>query len=191
MGSMRIRWLVGSCLIVLLIVSTPSSAGAEPVADITVTPSVGLVDGQTVTVEGSGFASSGSLTVGLCPADVLSDIGSAASRCGATTAFPVPVDTAGQFVTELQVFRSQPVFLGVGTLDCVAAPDACVVLALEVIGAPPAPEVITATEPVTFRPESRPDCKRGRWRNFTDDRGRLFGNQGECLRFLALSDDSH
>jgi hypothetical protein len=190
MGRIRVRWLVGPCLVLLVIASTPSSAGAEPAADISVTPSVGLVDGQTVTVEGSGFAPAGSLTVGLCPADVLSDIGSAANRCGAAVAFPVPVDTAGRFVTEIQVFRSQPVFLGDGTLDCVAAPDACVVIGLEVVGAPPAPEVIRAIEPVTFRPESRSDCKQGRWRNFTDDRGRLFRNQGQCLRFLAASDDS-
>ncbi len=185
MGWNGARWLVGPCLVFLLVVSTPWSAGAEQAADITVTPSVGLVDGQTVTVEGSGFEPAGSLTVGLCPADVLTDIGSAANRCGAAAAFPVPVDTAGQFVTQIQVFRSQPVFVGDGTLDCVGGPNACVVLGLEVVGAPPAPEVITATEPITFRPESRSDCKRGRWRNFTDDRGRLFRNQGQCLRFIA------
>jgi hypothetical protein len=177
--------------VLFLVVAVPAPAGAEQPAGIAVRPSVGLVDGQTVTVEGSGFGPGGSLTVGLCPADVLTDVSAAASRCGAAVAFPVPVDASGRFEIQIQVFRSQPVFVGDGTLDCVGAPAACVVLGLEVVGAPPDPEVFAAIEPVTFRPESRADCKRGRWRNFTDDQGRPFRNQGRCIRFVTAEGHGH
>jgi hypothetical protein len=33
-------------------------------------------------------------------------------------------------------------------------------------------------------PSIKDDCKDGRWRNFTDDEGEPFGNQGLCGRFV-------
>ena len=185
----RARWLVGVSLGVLIVMLAPGPAGAQEAASITVTPSAGLSDGQTVTVEGAGFAPNtatfGSLTVGLCPADILTDVTQAPFRCGAAVAFPVPVDDSGEFVAQLQVFRSQPTLAGDDTLSCAVAPADCVVIALEVTGSPPDFELIVATAPISFRPETRADCMGGGWRNFTDDRGRPFRNQGGCVRFVA------
>jgi hypothetical protein len=176
---------VASSILVLL--AAPASAQEAP--SITVTPSTGLRDGQTVTVDGTGFSPNattfGSLTVGLCPADIVDDVTQASLRCGATVAFPVPVDDNGVFQAQLQVFRNQPTLPGDGTLRCTDAPHACVVLALEVTGTPPDFGLVTDTAPVTFRPETKADCKHGGWRNLTDDRGRPFRNQGRCIRFVT------
>lgn len=36
-------------------------------------------------------------------------------------------------------------------------------------------------------PQSRADCKRGGWQDFTDDVGTPFRNQGECVSYVATS----
>jgi len=185
-------WRLVGALLGWSIVALPAApAGGQEAPSITVTPSTGLMDGQTVTVKGTGFAPNttafGSLSVGLCPVDIIDDVAQAPFRCGAAGAFPVPVDDAGRFQTQFQVFRTQPTFVGDGTLRCTDAPHACVVLALEVTGSPPNFELFVATAPVTFRPQTRADCKRGGWRNFTDDNGRPFHNQGQCTRFVIAT----
>ena len=189
MASNLVRRLVAASLGLLIAMAATEPAGAQDVATITVVPSVGLTDGQTVTVEGTGFAPNtttfGSLTVGLCPSDVLTDLALAPYRCGAVAAFPVAVDDSGAFVTQLQVFRSQPTSVGDGTLICADAPSGCVVLAVEVTGSLPDVEVIAATAPITFRPETKADCRRGGWRNVTDNGGRPFRSQGACVRFVV------
>jgi hypothetical protein len=60
-----------------------------------------------------------------------------------------------------------------------------VVLAVEVTGSLPDVEVIAATAPITFRPETKADCRSGGWRNVTDDAGRPFPSQGACVRFVV------
>jgi hypothetical protein len=39
--------------------------------------------------------------------------------------------------------------------------------------------------PVVQMPTSKDDCKDGGWRNLTDDTGRPFKNQGDCVSFVA------
>jgi len=186
--------LVGAFLGWSMVALPAAPAGGQEAPSITVTPSAGLTDGQTVSVEGTGFAPNstafGSLTVGLCPADIIDDVAQAPFRCGAAAAFPVAVDDAGRFQTQLQVFRTQPTSVGDGTLRCTDAPHACVVIALEVTGSPPDFELFVATAPVSFRPQTTADCKRGGWRNFTDGRGRQFRNQGRCIRFVIATPGS-
>jgi hypothetical protein len=189
----RARWWIGASVGLLTVMLMPGLATAQQAPSITVTPSTGLVDGQTVTVEGTGFAPTttfGSLTVGLCPADILIDVTQAPFRCSATAAFPVPVDGSGTFVAQLQVFRSQPTFAGGNTLTCAAAPANCVVLALEVAGASSSPELIVATAPISFRAETIQDCQKGGWRSFSDGEGRPFRNQGGCVSFVRTSGSS-
>ena len=36
-------------------------------------------------------------------------------------------------------------------------------------------------------PQSKADCKRGDWQNFTDDEGTPFRNQGQCVSYVASS----
>src|SRR6187431_1872292 len=129
MAKNRALRLVGAVLGLSIAALPAAPAVAQEAVSITVTPSAGLTDGQIVTVEGTGFfpngTAFGSLTVGLCPADILGDVSQAVFRCGATTAFPVPVDDAGRFVTQLRVLRVQPTNAGDATLRCTDAPDAC------------------------------------------------------------------
>jgi hypothetical protein len=174
-------------VLILAVALLAAPAGAQEPAGITVTPSTGLTNGQTVTVQGHGFRPNtttfATLTLALCPSDVLTDVSQAPLRCGATLGFANPVDDAGVFVGQLQVFTSQPVFQGTGTLDCLA-PLGCVVLAVEVVEAPPMVEIIVATAPVTFGTVTKQDCKKDGWRSLTDNQGRRFKNQGQCIQFV-------
>jgi len=182
----RARWCV-AVLLTLAVALIAVPARAQETAGITVTPATNLTNGQTVTVEGHGFRPNtttfATLTVVLCPSDVLTDVSQAPLRCGATLGSPQRVDDAGMFVAQLQVFTTQPVFQGTGTLNCLT-PIGCVVLALEVVEAPPAVEVITATAPVAFRVLTKQDCKKDGWRSLTDSQGRRFKNQGQCIQFV-------
>ena len=192
MAKKRALRLVGAVLGFLIAALPAAPAGAQEAVSITVTPSAGLTDGQIVTVEGTGFSPNatafGSLTVGLCPADILGDVSQAVFRCGATTAFPVPVDDAGRFEAQLRVFREQPTNTGDATLRCTDAPNACVVIALEVTGSPPDFGLLVATAPISFRPQTMADCKQGGWANFADGQGRSFPNQGRCIQSVVATD---
>ena len=190
-AKIRALRLVGAVLGLSIAALPAAPVGAQEAVSITVTPSAGLTDGQIVTVEGTGFSPNatafGSLTVGLCPADILGDVAQGVFRCGATNAFPVPVDDAGRFEAQLRVFREQPTIAGDGTLRCTDAPHACVVIALEVIGSPPDFGLLVATAPMSFRPQTMADCMHGGWANFTDGQGRSFPNQGRCIQSVVAT----
>ena len=194
MAKNRSLRLVGAVLGLSIAALPAAPAGAQEAVSITVTPSAGLTDGQIVTVDGTGFSPNattfGSLSVGLCPADIVGDVTQAPFRCGATTAFPVPVDDAGRFEAQLRVFREQPTSAGDGTLRCTDAPNACVVIALEVTGSPPDFGLLVSTAPITFRPQTMGDCKKGGWANFTDDQNRSFSNQGRCIQSVVATSPS-
>src|SRR4051794_28600963 len=111
----RARLVLAGFAVVLIGAIAPAAA-AEPAAHISVSPSDVLMNGQTVTVQGAGFAFDAlqvvPLLVALCPADVLSNIATAPTRCGATVSGPSSFDASGTFVAQLQVFISQPTFQG-------------------------------------------------------------------------------
>jgi hypothetical protein len=107
-----------------------SAQGVEPVAAITVTPATGLVDGQEVTVTGTGFVDDTDALVLQCPRTVV-DMASPAA-CELSTARGADVDGAGGFSSPLTVRRTLFV-QGSGSVDCAVAPG-CHVL---VVGSDP------------------------------------------------------
>ena len=84
-----------------------------PPPTVTVSPSTDLVDGQTVTVEGSGFPFSQPVSVRQCSSDL--------SVC--TTPIAVTTTTSGSFSTTTAVKRR----IGIDSYDCSSGAGACVI----------------------------------------------------------------
>jgi hypothetical protein len=95
---------------------------------VSVTPNTGLVDGQTVTVRGSGYAPGSSLGIVQCPtgADSIDD-------CDGRTAHSFSADAAGNYVQSLTVLRViRRSSIGEET-DC-AVPGSCIVASVYIHG---------------------------------------------------------
>ena len=96
-------------------------AAAEPVVAaattaVSVTPDTGLVDGQTVTVSGTGYDGLGT------PIGVLQCLGGGAfnlSNCDGTVQFPAVTDGAWSISLRVQRYLS----IGSTPTDCAAAPE--------------------------------------------------------------------
>lgn len=124
-------------------------AAAEPVVAaattaVSVTPDTGLVDGQTVTVSGTGYDGLGT------PIGVLQCLGGGAfnlSNCGGTVQFPAVTDGAWSISLRVQRYLS----IGSTPTDCAAAPGTCVV-----VGAPASDFTQTASAPIAFDPNPPP-----------------------------------
>ncbi|HEY7136574.1 MAG TPA: neocarzinostatin apoprotein domain-containing protein [Acidimicrobiia bacterium] len=180
--------LAGVFIAAVSLIAGVGPAGAAGPA-ITVVPSAGLHDGQAVTVHGTGFApttNGGSLTVGTCRAEVVADPPSAPTLCSADAQFPVPVDSNGTFTTYLTARRVQPLFMGTGTVDCVSTPHACVVIGIEVAFSGGTPQLVFASAPISFGPESIQDCLLHP-QNFTNRHGHAFHGFFDCAVSLFLS----
>jgi Neocarzinostatin family len=94
-------------------VALASPASAQPM--ITVTPDTDLVDFQTVTVTGSGFAAESTVGMAMCTAGSLS-----VDNCDLDTSELVQSDATGGFTTDYTVERliETPVS---GPVDCLDA----------------------------------------------------------------------
>src|SRR5207302_103432 len=105
-------------------------APLPPPPAVTVTPSSGLADGQTVTVAGTSFGASSPVTVGECATDgqpnpTLFDLtGCSLSFANAIT------DGHGAFTTPLTVSATVPLFDGTSD-DCAVSGD-CVIVGVDV-----------------------------------------------------------
>ena len=126
-GGTDMRGRIGVALVVValtlggsLVASAP--AGAAAVHAVTVSPSAGLSDGQTVTVSGTGFDETPAIydwSVTQCSAAVLSspiDLNSAINDCDGTS-YPVVfthADPAGNRVEHEVAVRRQRVQAGLG-----------------------------------------------------------------------------
>jgi hypothetical protein len=177
--------VVGVALGALL---TPQAAHAQDDPTITVTPSSGLRDGQTVTVSGAGFDPGAVRWPGtVCRAEVLALLPSTVdinSLCGAASLVQVTPNATGAFSTPMVVFQVQRTFLG-GAIDC--GQSDCVVLFLELVG--PAQQLTgSAAARISFGPDvptTKAQCKNGGWRNLANDQGQSFRNQGGCVSSVA------
>ena len=137
-----------------------------------VTPDTGLVDGQTVSVEVSGFAG---VTAGM-----------AECRAGATNigdcdlsniAFPTSFPTT--FVVHRFISTD-----GITSIDCASAPGTCVIAVADIGDI----NATLGTAPISFAPPSPThieDCFKGGWQHLTDRTGQPFKNQGQCVNFAA------
>jgi hypothetical protein len=155
--------------------SSSSLSFAAPIPrTVTVVPSTGLVDGQSVTVRGTGFLANTETGVGECPA------GTNGSDCAVIALFNA--DAQGAFTTTVQV--QQHLALSGGTIDCASSGSACVIAAA---AATDIPGTLTVA-PIRFgypSPRSASECEHGGWRRLADRSGRPFANQGRCVSWVA------
>jgi Neocarzinostatin family len=106
----------------------PTTPGTGPNGEaVTVTPSTGLVDGQTVTVRGSGYSPNASVGIIQCraPADGFDD-------CSGETASSFSADGSGGFVRAHPMTRILEFGNGVEH-DC-AIPDSCFLVSVYIHG---------------------------------------------------------
>ena len=120
------------------------SAPLPPPPSITVTPSTNLLDGQTVTVEGSDFPS-GSFVVLVECVDAASG---GQSNCDLSNQMGTGADASGSFSVTMRLSRliSTP---AQGTTDC-AQPSTCIIGA----GVPPDGSQGSAKAPIQFDPNA-------------------------------------
>jgi len=124
-------------------VVTPISFAPQPLLSLTVTPDAGLVDGDVVLAEGTGFLPE--QAVRLC--QELDDQVSAEDSCPTQVDF-VPTDDTGAFSVQYAVQRFITPFGGGVTTDCAAASATC---AMSAVGSGPvAPAVMTT---IDFAPQ--------------------------------------
>jgi hypothetical protein len=123
-------------------VASASPASAQPT--IMVTPDTDLVDFQTVTVSGSGFAAETTLGIAMCTAVPLS-----IDDCDISTSVLVQSDATGAFTTEYTVERliETP---AAGPVDCAVAPT-CILGVANI-----ADFTQNATAPLAFDPNVPP-----------------------------------
>jgi hypothetical protein len=170
---------------VLLVVLTSATAGAQGAPTINVTPSAGLIDGQTVTVTGTGFDTTAEFWAGsVCAAEVLAFLPSSPSQldalCGADSYVRLTRNATGRFSTTMTVYEVQPTFTG-GPVDC--EQSSCIILFVGV-----GPSLTWASIPIAFgspTPQVKADCKPGGWHNYANDQGQPFRNQGQCVSFVV------
>jgi hypothetical protein len=131
------RYLLG--LVVVAAGSTLAACHGGP--HVSVTPNTDLVDGQTVTVRGSGYSPSSSLGIVQCPtgADSLDD-------CDGRTAHSFSADAAGNYVQPLTVQRVIRRSSAGEATDC-AVPGSCIVASVYIHGFQG-----LATAPLEFAP---------------------------------------
>lgn len=128
--------------------TTTSPSGGEVVptpqaAAITVTPDTGLVDGQTVTVAGTGFAPDSVMFVLQCRVGATTNY-----SCGWVGYATVQSDGSGAFTTSLQLNRLLYTFSGAPVFDCTPA-GSCAVTVLTSAGS-------LAEAPIAFDPTVPP-----------------------------------
>jgi hypothetical protein len=122
-------------------------APAQGVDDVTVTPSVDLVDLQTVTVSATGLEPATDYRIPQCQAGATNP----SLDCGLATGGFATTDATGAFTATVTVRRA--IFTSHTVVyDCVATPGACM-LAVTDIGVP---GVVLASAPITFDPSVPP-----------------------------------
>ena len=180
--------VVGAAL--LLAVFMPPGAQAQEAPTLTVTPSTGLEDGQTVTVTGGPFPELVSPVLVQCTGSVVAtDVTSVVTQCDFARGAAPSFDAAGNLLpTSLTVHDviNLEAFIPDQTYDCTVRNDCVIVLAGFL--APAASQLFGVKAPISFgapTPESKADCKRGGWRDLANDQGQPFRNQGLCLGYVV------
>jgi hypothetical protein len=190
---------VTGLLATVALVAIAAGAGAADDPSVTVTPSTGLVEGQSVTVVASGFlaaSSSGGTFVPRAfqcapqfPVSAVFDPTTAttvvdpllARWCTSLGDFPVTQSTTtSRSVPVTRAFTSP----GGESVRCGVAPGDCLIV---VTGVQP-PSAALASAPISFAatPPSKAACKGGGWRQYVDGDGRPLRNQGQCIRAVRV-----
>lgn len=149
-----------------------------PAPTVTATPDTGLVDGQTVAVQGTNW-----------PPGIEIDLFQCSDEYGRCVLLPsVTSQPDGTFTASVTVQRVIELNFPdpIGSFDCVTD-GPCSLGA----GSPALPGVSIAA-PIAFAPgvNTPPDkaaCKNDGWQQYTDDLGTAFKNQGECVSYVAAA----
>ena len=176
-------------------VAVTAGAGAASDPSVTVTPSTGLVEGQSVTLVANGFlaASSSGGTFAprafQCapqfPASAVFDLTTATTVvgplltrwCTSLGDFPVTQSaTTSRTAPVTRAFTSP----GGESVRCGAVPGDCLIVA---VGVQP-PFAALASAPISFAttPPAKAACKAAGWRQYVDAHGRPLRNQGQCIK---------
>lgn len=153
------------------------------------TPDSGLVDGQSVALNGSGWPAGATVYVLQCRLDQ----GLSLSACDTDTRQDYIAAPDGSVIDDFAV--SQNLATGSGAFDCAAVPDSCGIGAVvwenfgsgvpAMIDAPSNHVINFGDGDTTNPPQSKGDCKKGGWQSLTDDEGTPFKNQGDCVSYVA------
>ena len=157
------------------------SAQAQDGPSVSVTPSTGLADGQTVTVRGSGFGGLRSVVVLQCAGTIGEhpDVDTAVFGCDFTTDIQAVTEFGG--VSTAFVVSRELTLLEDRTVDCATASEPCRIL----VGSGPD---TFATAPIGFgppTPTAKADCSNGGWRDLANDQGQPFRNRGRCVSYVV------
>ncbi|HUW03517.1 MAG TPA: neocarzinostatin apoprotein domain-containing protein [Acidimicrobiales bacterium] len=138
--------IIAVAVLAMLVVPASASAGPPPPAPvIVVDPSVALVDGQVVTVTGSGFAGGQYLEIFQCRAGAVDEF-----DCDPGNAFPFNADLTGGFVFDFQVDAFMYTQAGASDpVDCRTAPGACEIGVGNILEASDA-----VSAPISFDPDA-------------------------------------
>lgn len=118
MLKVSVPWFQESDMIHVPLSFDPESPIVLPA--LTVTPEVGLSDGQTVDVHGTGYSSGAWIGLAQCEAEAMST-----SRCDLSQIGYAYADGAGVLDTTFDVHST--IHVGGDTIDCAAVPGSCVV----------------------------------------------------------------
>jgi len=166
-------------------------ARAQEQPSISVTPSTGLADGQTVTVTGGPFPPLVGAGVFQCAEPVdLTDVTSVVSHCSglSVASFDAQGNLVPTSVTVHEVFTAAGGVVPPGaiTYDCTVNNNCSVA----VVGflASDQSTLVGAKVPIRFGaepPSSKAACENGGWRNVANDQDQPFRNQGQCVSFVV------
>jgi hypothetical protein len=185
----KVRIALAAVVGAVVLLGEPAGAQVEPTPSITVTPSTGLVDGQVVSITGTGFAGMNSVAPLECPPQFGGrtefGINEVLTNCNFIAfAQSVVIDAAGNLTASAPVRETFTPSSGGPAYDCTVRND-CVLL---VAGLGGFPELRGASVPIRFgpaEPGSKAACKGGGWRTLANDQGRPFRNQGACVSFVV------
>jgi hypothetical protein len=198
------RWIavvLGVAVSILFWAPAAQAQGQGPT--LTVTPSTGLVDGQTVTLIETGFFSFSSprfgtfvpfayeCVAGKFPVSDVVDISELGFVTQQLNAYCTPHGQFAVGVTTLAVSASRQFTTTSGTpVQCGTSSPSCVVLAagaaqssVGFVG------IGLASAPISFAPptpRTKDNCKDGGWRGLADNHGNPFPNQGQCIAFVKV-----
>jgi hypothetical protein len=186
----RMHLILAVVAVVLGTVVAPAAAQTQEERTLTVTPNTGLVDGQVVSIRGTGFADMVAVSPLQCPPQFAGrtefGITEVLANCGFIVfAWDPTIDSAGNLTDSAPVQEVFTPSSGGPVYDCTVRND-CVLLVAGLGGG--APELGGAAVPIRFGPETpatKAACKNGGWRNLANDQGQPFRNQGQCVSYVV------